>query len=247
MFRSLLLAALLASTSLGCAIENGEPADGPVAGEENSLIYGGGDLLRDPIKSTARQRFDFVLTAEDARTCDSFTKVVAGGSWRGFSTFPTAPQEVRDKRCAAVYTPNVDGGRATVDQLGLNCREGLTARERLCGNYGTTCATATYTVMRAPSSSGLAAKDIASACPIAPKLGDVAAIDPGMYALTYTGGCTSCGTISGGMLYLNSPNPWGFVTYNNGGTPYMVGFNNLSGPITYNLGGSASGPVMVSY
>lgn len=249
MFRTLLLATLAASTSFACTIENAGPTDeGPVASDEGALPIAEGELLSESTitTSTVRQRFDFVLTADDLRTCASFTKSTLRGSWRGFSTFPTAPAEIANKRCAAVFTPKVSGTKATVDELGLNCREGLTARERWCSRYGTLCAPTSVTVMRPASSTSVAASDIASACPVDTKIGVIGTV-PEMYSLTYTGGCTSCGTISGGLLYLNSPNSWSFVTYNVGGAPRMIGFDGLNGPLTYGLESGASGPVMVSY
>lgn len=253
MLRSLLFVAVAAS-SFACTVENAGPVDeDPVAEEEGALpihgSVGGGSGTYAPPKCPP-QRFDFAISSDDARVCSSFAKTTAAGTWTAFSTFPSAPTKIANARCAVTFqSAGGSCNRVTKAELRLNCQEDLTLTERsaACALAGPACPSATPVVMRPDAKTSMAPHMIESACP-ATRPGAVLAANVGtMAARTYTGGCGACATIWRGRLYLNSPETWSFVTYYNGGEPHMIGFDNISGPITYDLGPTATGPVMVSY
>lgn len=247
----------VAFASFACTMNNGPAEEDPavtiVGNDESQLPIG------DPTKipTCGPQRFDFVIVAGDYRTCASFARRTSKGTWSSFSTFPSMPAAIRDKHCAAIWTPEPTAcPAASTSELSLNCNESLTLTQRsaACARLGVTGGAAcntTPTVMMNNTAS-VKPTDIESACPTGPKGGVFVPRIPMEYARTYSGGCTSCGTLSGGTLVLTSPQSWAFVTFydNSTGTPTprLIGFNNVSGPLTYNLSSySPSGPVMVSY
>jgi len=236
MFRSSLLIALVCFSS-ACTAQTAVDED-PTAEDEGALPAGG------KVKACGPQRWDFAISGGDLRTCAQFSKTTTKGTWIAFSTFPGAPASIRDKRCAVVFKSNADVcTRATKAELGMNCFEdhSLIERDSNCAKLGAACTAGNPTVMQPPRAAPIGPTEIESACrpnSAEPRLDQMQ---------TYSGGCPSCGVLFGGRLFLTSPRPWAFVTYNNGGSPYIVGLDTLNGPVTYDLGPAATGPVMVSY
>lgn len=247
----------VAFASFACTMNNGpveeDPAVTIVGNDESQLPI---DPTRLPTCSP--QRFDFVIAPGDYRTCASFVRSSVRGRWTAFSTFPSMPAAIRDKHCAALWTPEPSAcPTAHTSDLSLNCNESLTLTQRstACARLGSAggpaCNTAPTVMMN--NTASVKPTDIELACPTDPTGGRVLVPNIDLqYARTYSGGCTSCGALSGGTLVLTSPKPWAFVTFydNSTGTPTprLIGFDNVTGPLTYNVSAySPSGPVVVSY
>lgn len=253
--------ALIAFSSLACTMNAEPPVEDPavtiVGNDESQLPTGKGDGTSIP--SCGPQRFDFVISANDARKCASFTQGGPRGSWTAFSTAPTFPSEVREKRCGVIWTPNTTScQRAQLSELGLNCDESLSLSERsaACARLGTAggkaCTSTAYRMME--STSAPRPTEIQLACP-AKQFPDLAAAPPAEFARMYSGGCTSCGSISNGTLLLTTPSTWGYVTFYDNRTstpkPITLGFTNGTasiGTLSYGVSQyNPSGPVVVSY
>ncbi len=247
--------------SFGCTM-NASPTDEDpevqlVGNEESQLPI----ATLDPSRSTCGvRRFDFALSANDPRTCASFTKRLKTGAYTGFYSFPDAPAAYREKRCAVVWSPIGSSCFAPVpsNDLGLWCDESLSLIERSAGcaaqgvKAGVACTPPAPQIVDLPTT--VEPKDIPRVC-TRPSSVAVETVPPGSFAARmYTGGCTSCGVIHNGTLILTAPTlgPTTFVTYYDNTTstptPRRLGLTGVNGPITIDLTARrATGPVVVSY
>lgn len=255
--------ALIAFSSLACTMNAEQPPEDPavtiVGNDESQLPVGTGDTTKP---ACGPQRFDFALSANDTRKCASFESSSARGKWTAFSTAPTFPANVSDKRCAAIWTPSSGScQRAVLDDLKLNCDESVSLSERsgACAKLGPAggkaCSSAAR-VMDMPFG-GMPPTSIELACPAAPTHtfpADRLATPPADFTRMYSGGCTSCGTISNGILLLTAPRNTGFVTFYDNSTttptPITLGFSGSEaiGTLSYRVSQyNPSGPVIVSF
>lgn len=189
---------LLIVGSLGCALDVNRASDeDPVTDEQSALPKE--PLTREPRETAPpclAQRWDFVISGGDARTCASFARTAWNGVWSTALTYPSAPLEIRNKFCAVTFTSKAGVcNRASATDLNLNCHETASLVAR-------TTATAPPRVTKLGSSPRWSDLDSQAKCPVStPEV----YYNPGlMKSLTYTGGCTSCAVIEGGMLYLTA-------------------------------------------
>lgn len=187
----------------GTGVVSSEPKD---AGTADANDSGKGSVISAPIAtaatvaspapsgpaSCALTRIDLVA---DGRTCWSFAKRTPSGLWTVTSAFPDAPAAVRDTRCALTWIPNAPTcAEPDVGALGLTCHEyrSMAWRSAACAANPAACESSGSAAPRTPT-----ARVYETSC-------EVVQIDGGSGG-GYSGGCDSCGVVSGGMLYALNP------------------------------------------
>ncbi|MBI2393658.1 MAG: hypothetical protein HYV09_29035 [Deltaproteobacteria bacterium] len=143
----------------------------------------------------APQRYDVTVVG---RTCWALAQKTSTGVWSVAPIFNDAPAEIRDTHCALTWLGNAGTcASPSWTALGLSCQEkhSIAIRSAACATNPAACeTTATSTVntgsaVQAPMAEWKCAEDY----------------DGGVPRGGYSGGCDSCGVISGGYLYLTNP------------------------------------------
>lgn len=168
--------------------------------------------------------FDFALTPDDPRTCASFTFTTKTGRWTSGYTFATAPSGIKERRCHVAFRSTVADACTLPDEadLKLNCKEGI--------SFARAKPVVTTPGIRFDSSpSSVKPAEVPLACNRA------YLPTGGMSAMSYTGGCTSCGSIVGNTLFVNFPLDVATVTYWDNVGPHSISFWSYGAPIQYTL------------
>lgn len=182
----------------------------------------------DPSAPTAPKcplyAFDFALSPDDTRTCASFTFTTKAGRWTSGYTFASAPSGIRERRCHVAFRSTLAAcTKPDPADLKLDCKEGL--------SFAPSKSVLTAPAIRFNSSpSSVKPADVPLACNRAYLPGGGS-----MSAMSYTGGCTSCGSIFGNTLFVNFPLDVATVTYWDNMGPHSISFWSYGAPIQYTL------------
>lgn len=187
----------------------------------------------------APKRYDVTVIG---RTCWDLAKKTSTGTWSVAPIFPDAPPEIRDTHCALTWVGHA-GTCATPNRavLGLSCQErhSMVVRSDACAANPAAC----ETTATASVNSGSAVQGTMLPWPC------LETADGGSYYGGYSGGCDSCGVISGGYLYLTNPYSTSTVLTNvttaGGGTTQLSLTANSQTTTAIPVSGYTSGPVYI--
>lgn len=224
MSRPAILFVLLTTTAAGSAACSAAPAvDEELLAEDQVSSLAVGEPSAPTAPKCPLYAFDFALTPDDTRTCASFTFTTKAGRWTSGYTFATAPSGIRERRCHVAFRSTLaDCTKPDQADLKLNCKEAL--------SFAPAKSVVTTPGIRFDSSpSSIKPNDVPLACNRA------YLPSGGMSAMSYTGGCTSCGSIFGNTLFVNFPLDVATVTYWDNMGPHSISFWSYGAPIQYTL------------